>query len=557
MYQKFFSLDELPFDGLPDPRFYYVGTAQHAALELLRENLSRSGSICVLSGPSGSGKTTLTRMLIRSLPARMRIIAIDDPRLDPHMLLATILRASGVAATSLESIAELTLKVRQMLEHSMAMGVVTTVILDEAQGLSDEVIEQIRLVSNIEGDLGKMVNFLLAGQEDLIARIQRPEHQMFWGRVKAFASLPCLGREEVQAYVTYRMQQAGCHEPVFTEQAIAMLAQRSGGLPRLINSIADRALALACQMERRQVSARMIRRAEQIVRNRDLRPLARVGRVLGRAFRLAITRLPLLAGGLCCAAAVFVALFLKVPSLLDHGSIKSLVARDEMVERNYQELLGEVFKGRGEKIEIARFNASVSQSLFRSEALDTLGRAWGYARADGELLDCDDLGAVSLRCMVREGRVADLEKLGRPAVIALLDENLVPFYGVLWHLDREKAELILGRKLWVVRRGYLEHAFDGSYTALVPYVELDPSAKGFGEESLQALLKLEPGALAGVDPELEKKKPRVYREQRQAALSRAYEGRLRSLGNDEDALQMEADRHSRVGPRLAFGGQGK
>ena len=76
MYEKFFGLDELPFDGLPDNRFYFVGNCQHQALELLTSNLSRNGSICILSGPSGSGKTTLVRMLIRSLPKRMRIIAI-------------------------------------------------------------------------------------------------------------------------------------------------------------------------------------------------------------------------------------------------------------------------------------------------------------------------------------------------------------------------------------------------------------------------------------------------------------------------------------------------
>ncbi len=218
MYEKFFGLDELPFDGLPDNRFYFVGNCQHQALELLTSNLSRNGSICILSGPSGSGKTTLVRMLIRSLPKRMRIIAIDDPRLDPHMLLATILRASGI---------------------------VTTVICDEAQGLSDEVIEQIRLISNIEGELGKMINFLLVGQEDLIENIQKPMHKMFWGRVKAFATIRALKRDEVHSYVNFRMQMAGCHDPVFTTRAINILYKGTKGLPRIINSVADRALCIA------------------------------------------------------------------------------------------------------------------------------------------------------------------------------------------------------------------------------------------------------------------------------------------------------------------------
>ena len=161
MYLEHFGLDDYPFDGLPDRRFYYVGSSQHQSLGLLTTALSRSGSICVLTGSSGAGKTTLVRMLMRSLPRRMRIITIDDPRTDPQMLIATILRASGIVATSFESIAELTLKLRQMLEKSIALGIITTVICDEAQGLSDDVLEQIRLISNIEGEAGKMINFLL------------------------------------------------------------------------------------------------------------------------------------------------------------------------------------------------------------------------------------------------------------------------------------------------------------------------------------------------------------------------------------------------------------
>ena len=266
MYEKFFGLDELPFDGLPDNRFYFVGNCQHQALELLTSNLSRNGSICILSGPSGSGKTTLVRMLIRSLPKRMRIIAIDDPRLDPHMLLATILRASGVVATSFESIAELTLKLRKLLERSVQSGIVTTVICDEAQGLSDEVIEQIRLISNIEGELGKMINFLLVGQEDLIENIQKPMHKMFWGRVKAFATIRALKRDEVHSYVNFRMQMAGCHDPVFTTRAINILYKGTKGLPRIINSVADRALCIAFNSQKKHVSGHTIKKAIEVVR---------------------------------------------------------------------------------------------------------------------------------------------------------------------------------------------------------------------------------------------------------------------------------------------------
>lgn len=124
-------------------------------MEVLTSNLSRNGAICVLSGPSGSGKTTLVRMLIRSLPKRMAIISIDDPRLDEHMLLATILRASGVVATSFESIAELTLKLRRLLEHSVQSGIVTTVILDEAQDFLMRLLSRLDLSVTLKVSLAR------------------------------------------------------------------------------------------------------------------------------------------------------------------------------------------------------------------------------------------------------------------------------------------------------------------------------------------------------------------------------------------------------------------
>lgn len=176
-YTKFYGLEEPPFEPSLSRRFYYVGKAQHEAMTQLQQALSTAGVICVLCGPSGSGKSTLVRMLMRLLPSRMRIIAIDDPRLEPNMLLATILRASGVLATSLESTAELTYKLRTLLEDLSRSNQICTVILDEAQGLSDAVLEQLRLISNMEGKYGRMINFLLVGQEDLNTHLSAEQHR--------------------------------------------------------------------------------------------------------------------------------------------------------------------------------------------------------------------------------------------------------------------------------------------------------------------------------------------------------------------------------------------
>ncbi|MGN0901938.1 MAG: ExeA family protein [Succinivibrio sp.] len=487
MYEQFFSLDELPFDGLPDNRFYYVGNCQHEALELLTGNLSRNGCICVLSGPSGAGKTTLVRMLIRTLPKRMRIIAIDDPRLDPHMLLATILRASGVVATSFESIAELTLKLRKLLEHSVENGIVTTVICDEAQGLSDEVLEQIRLISNIEGQLGKMVNFLLVGQEDLISNLQKPMHKMFWGRVKAFASIKPLKRDEVQAYVNFRMQMAGCHDPVFTNRAIRAIYKDSGGLPRIINAIADRALCIAYEAKKKHVTVFTVKKAIEVVRRR--RSLFVVGfKTFAKEFICTLfARIPVLLAGAAFSAAVFFLCYTYLPNAIKNESFYALVMKDRVVLDNYKKAMEAMLPGRNEKKrEIALFEIAKKASVFKSDSLNTLVKLHGYQRRDGGKTSCDDLKKISLKCVTLQKDFDFIKKVNRPAIVSLRDDAMNPFYAVVHRIGTDDSDIILGDYMFTVKNSYLKHVYDGEFT----YVGIG-KGRDLGELNLDAKKYLE------------------------------------------------------------------
>lgn len=464
MYEKFFGLDELPFDGLPDNRFYFVGNSQHQALDVLTTNLSRTGSICILSGPSGSGKTTLVRMLIRSLPKRMRIIAIDDPRLDEHMLLATILRASGVVATSFESIAELTLKLRKFLERSVESGIVTTVILDEAQGLADEVIEQIRLISNIEGDLGKMINFLLVGQEDLIENIQKPMHKMFWGRVKAFATLQALKRDEVQAYINFRMQTAGCHDPVFTSRAVSTIYRGTKGLPRIINSVADRALCIACDYNRKTVSCRIVKKAIEVVRHK--RSLFSLGyKNFAKHLCLDLfVKLPIILCGMLISILTFIAAYIYLYNNIDSVALESLLHKDQAVMAEYHRLLNNMLPGRNSNSrEIALFNNSIKESVFESDSVDTLIKLWGYTKQDGSKATCADLANHSMQCVAVTQDLSYLSVVNRPAVLALRSDDLTPFFAVINKYGPKESSIIMGDRLYRVKTSFLEHSYDGKF----------------------------------------------------------------------------------------------
>lgn len=522
MYLEFFGLDDYPFDGLPDRRFYYVGGSQHQSLGLLSVALSRSGSICVLSGASGAGKTTLVRMLMRSLPRRMRIISIDDPRLNPHMLLATVLRASGVVATSLESIAELTLKLRQMLEKSIAMGIITTVICDEAQGLSDDVLEQIRLISNIEGEAGKMINFLLVGQDELLVHINKPEHDMLKNRIKVFAQLPRLKEEEVGAYLTYRLQQVSCMKPIFTNRAIAVITKKSEGVPRLINAIADMCLTLACQKGKQQVNSFIAKKAAHIVRYNKVGFKDTLLNACKEVFSLSLyEKIMVIAAAAACAGGAYLGALHLLEVRYPLQTVQGALLTDQEVQEQYREVSNYLLQGKNAASrELYFFNRAVSQAYFKSDAFATLVKVNGYAvgttaisskeaasaeaaaaAADagaitvpddtatarvansvnagggtkvddkGEVNITDDLlASVGLQSLDQVGNLDEALSYNAPVLISLIDDNLTPFYAVVYRLSDDVAQLIIGQYIFAVKVGYMQERYLGSYTLLHPYV---------------------------------------------------------------------------------------
>ncbi len=246
MYLEYYGLDEAPFSITPDPSFIYLSGRHRDALAHLLYGVGQGGSggFVQLTGEVGTGKTTMCRCLLEQLPENTQVALVLNPLLTPGELLATICEELGIStediAGSNKALVD-ALNAYLLKQHGKGRRVV--VMIDEAQNLSPEALEQVRLLTNLETPKEKLLQMVLLGQPELRQLLQRSDLRQLAQRITARYHLKPLNQEETRAYVRHRMMVAGAQRSPFTRSALRALYQRSGGVPRLINIIADRALA--------------------------------------------------------------------------------------------------------------------------------------------------------------------------------------------------------------------------------------------------------------------------------------------------------------------------
>jgi general secretion pathway protein A len=278
VYLQFFELTEAPFSITPDPAFVYLSAAHREALAHLLYGVGKGGAggFVQLTGEVGTGKTTICRCLLEQLPADTRVALILNPMVTPRELLATICEELGVRVEGWRDSSKALVDALNhylLLQHAAGKHVV--VVIDEAQNLSPEALEQVRLLTNLETAKHKLLQMVLLGQPELRQLLQRQNLRQLAQRVTARYHLAPLAEEETQAYVRHRMRVAGARQNPFKRSALRALHQRSGGVPRLINIIADRALAGAYAREVNQVTARLVHAAADEVQPSESRVSSR------------------------------------------------------------------------------------------------------------------------------------------------------------------------------------------------------------------------------------------------------------------------------------------
>ncbi len=264
MYLEYYGLREAPFSITPDPRYVFLSERHRDALAHLLYGVGKGGSggFVQLTGEVGTGKTTLSRLLLEQLPENTRVALLLNPRLSPvEMVEAACEELKLDIDGKRGSLKGLTDTLNAYLLDAYAQGLRVVLIVDEAQNLSLESLEQIRLLTNLETPTQKLLQIILLGQPELRTMLERPELRQLAQRITARYHLTPLDAAETEAYVKHRMAVAGCVRPPFSRLGLRALYQRSGGIPRLINVIADRALMAGYAREQQSIGERLVDRS--------------------------------------------------------------------------------------------------------------------------------------------------------------------------------------------------------------------------------------------------------------------------------------------------------
>ena len=261
MYERYFNLSENPFTIAPNPRYFYLSAQHREALAHLQYGLNENGGFILLTGEVGTGKTTAWRCLVENLPTDVDLAIVLNPRVNEIELLETICDELGIAYEQGSGIKQLTDVLNRHLLDTYAHRRRTIVIVEEAQNINTEVLEQLRLLTNLETNESKLLQIILIGQPELLEKLSDSRLRQLRQRIIAHFHLEPFNLKDVRAYVHHRLSVAGASSRLFSDAAIRKLTKHSQGIPRLINLICDRALLGCFSEERGHVDARTVSRA--------------------------------------------------------------------------------------------------------------------------------------------------------------------------------------------------------------------------------------------------------------------------------------------------------
>jgi general secretion pathway protein A len=464
MYTSFFGLAEKPFAITPDPRYLYLSERHAEALAHLLYGINESGGFIQLTGEVGTGKTTVVRTLLSRVPHHADVAVILNPRVTPVEFLLTICEELGleIADADRDSVKQMVDALNRRLLQAHAEGRRIIVLVDEAQNLSFEVLEQVRLLTNLETPTQKLLQIILIGQPELRELLDRNDLRQLAQRITGRYHLMPLSREETKGYVRHRLRVAGAPDEIFTPAALSEVHRLSSGIPRVINVACDRALLGAYTQETRRITAALVRQA--------------AGEVYGRRFLP--TWLGWLAGGV--GSALLVAGVFAAWQLWQSGHAPGRVAAARHPVQSAAASPAPVTTlpvataaTAGVAPAVAPPPVATIHDLLADNSANTSDTAafrrllslWGTAMADDKD-PCGQAHKAGLSCLEQRGSWAQVRALNRPAILTLTDDAGQRHHVVLSALDDKYATVDLGEHNHRVALDDLSRDWFGDFTVI-------------------------------------------------------------------------------------------
>ena len=471
MYLSFFGLIEKPFAITPDPRYLYLSERHAEALAHLLYGINESGGFIQLTGEVGTGKTTVVRTLLSRLPHHADVAVILNPRVTPVEFLLTICEELGLGLDEADrdSVKQMVDALNRRLLASHAEGRRVIVIVDEAQNLSAEVLEQVRLLTNLETATQKLLQIILIGQPELREILDRTELRQLAQRITGRYHLNPLLKHETLEYVRHRLRVSGAPGEIFTPAALAQVHRVSGGVPRVINVCCDRALLGAYTEETKRVTPALVRRAAGEVYGRRFSP-PWFGWVMGAVLVAALCASGLAAMSLWRHQLLHAAV--NTPTLAAPAA--SPASRPRLPQHLPQhlplrhrtcgaELAARLVPPAEPPPSINALLAANSANTGDAAAFRRLLALWGTAMAD-DRDPCGQARKAGLACLEQRGSWAQVRALNRPAILTLTDDRGARHRVVLSALDERSATLDLGEHEARVPLDELSRDWFGEFT---------------------------------------------------------------------------------------------
>jgi general secretion pathway protein A len=454
MYNEYFGLKESPFSIAPDPRYLFMSEQHREALAHLVYGFNSDGGFVLLTGEVGTGKTTVCRCLLEQVPDNTDIAFILNPKLSVQEMLATICDELGIKypgdSASVKVFVDL---INAYLLEAHAKGRKAVLLIDEAQNLSAEVLEQLRLLTNLETNRRKLLQIILIGQPELRDKLSEPGLRQLSQRIIARYHLGALSKKDISAYVSHRLSVAGLQDQLFPQPVVNRLYRLSGGVPRLINVLCDRALLGTYVLNKNHVSTSTLTKAAREVFGESRSRGAGHYRKTAAWIILSLV----IAAGVVLAAAYY-------------KEEKREIAVHKAVNKNQEIAVYETIKPDIiETIQQRKLHWPADLPVGKSSelAFRELFKLWGLAYQPADYVSsCGQAETSGLKCYKSLGNLHRLRNLNRPAILKFSGNGGSAYYAVLTALSDDSARILLGTEMREVPLKDVEAAWLGEYTLL-------------------------------------------------------------------------------------------